>query len=96
MNSFAYQARDKEGLAINGVVEAETEVAVVENLRHLGYSVVAIHKQGLTFKRCSSPGQKISERSQTRYCFFCAAIIRSFEIRIADYVGFIEHCPADP
>ena len=80
MNSFAYQARDKEGLAINGVVEAETEVAVVENLRHLGYSVVAIHKQGLTLKDVLARVKKFQSVPKRDIVFFArqlSALLKS-------------------
>ena len=50
MANFSYKARDHQGLAVTGVVEADNELMVASNLRHLGYRVISIKKEDLSRK----------------------------------------------
>lgn len=45
MAHFIYKARDQQGLAIQGMVEAESELKLAENLQHLGYRVIHIEER---------------------------------------------------
>lgn len=43
MNTYVYQARDrKTGRPLNGIIEADTEVSVVERLREMGYMPISV------------------------------------------------------
>ena len=44
MAQFRYKARDRSGVAITGVVEAESQKAVSLSLRELGYQIVSIEE----------------------------------------------------
>ncbi len=46
MPQFRYKARDRTGIAITGVVEAESQKAVSLSLRELGYQIITIEEFG--------------------------------------------------
>ncbi len=50
MPHFIYKARDNNGLAVTGSVEAENEVLVGANLYSLGYKVIHIEKKTFQLK----------------------------------------------
>jgi len=48
MPQFRYKVRDRSGVSVTGVVEAENEKAVSTSLRELGYQIVSVEQfQGL-------------------------------------------------
>ncbi len=60
MPKFRYKARDHTGIAVGGVVEAETQKAVSISLRELGYQVVSVSE----FGGLEAALQKLSQRFQ--------------------------------
>lgn len=50
MAIFTYKARDHSGLAVDGVIEADDQMAVALNLSGLGYQVVHIEEKALSLK----------------------------------------------
>lgn len=44
MPRFRYKARDRSGIAVTGVVEAETQKAVTLSLRELGYQIISVEE----------------------------------------------------
>ncbi|MBI3333597.1 MAG: type II secretion system F family protein [Candidatus Omnitrophica bacterium] len=44
MAQFRYKVRDRSGVAVSGVVEAENEKAVSSSLRELGYQIVSVEE----------------------------------------------------
>jgi len=44
MTNYKYKARDKSGKSVTGLLEAETEGSVVDNLKKMGYTPVSVEK----------------------------------------------------
>lgn len=44
MATFRYKARDQTGIALTGTVEADSQIAVSESLRELGYQIVFVEE----------------------------------------------------
>ena len=44
MATFRYKARDQTGIALTGTVEADSQIAVSESLRELGYQIVYVEE----------------------------------------------------
>lgn len=70
MPNFIYKARDKQGLAMTGAVEADTELTVATNLRSLGYRVVSIERQSQVKIRFKGILQKIKKVPQQEIILF--------------------------
>lgn len=49
MATFTYQARDESGRLVKGVLEADSQTALAERLRKMGYLVTRIEQKGLGF-----------------------------------------------
>lgn len=49
--TYSYKVRDKDGKVITGTLEAETEEAVSQKLRQMGYFVVGIERQRESFAK---------------------------------------------
>jgi len=70
MPQFSYRARDNEGLAINGIVDASSELAVLGNLKNLGYRVIQIKKLNTAKKHWEKILQKIRRVTQQEVILF--------------------------
>jgi type IV pilus assembly protein PilC len=57
-STFAYQVRDKAGSLVMGELEADTQAAVAEKLRSMGYAPISIaqKKEGIGSKQLTIPG----------------------------------------
>ncbi|MFT4744218.1 MAG: type IV pilus assembly protein PilC [Nitriliruptoraceae bacterium] len=57
-STFAYQVRDRAGTLVLGELEADTQAAVAEKLRSMGYAPISIEqkKEGLGSKELTIPG----------------------------------------
>jgi type IV pilus assembly protein PilC len=57
-STFAYQVRDRAGTLVLGELEADTQAAVAEKLRSMGYAPISIEqkKEGIGSKELTIPG----------------------------------------
>jgi type IV pilus assembly protein PilC len=57
-STFAYQVRDRAGTLVLGELEADTQAAVAEKLRSMGYAPISIEqkKEGIGSKEITIPG----------------------------------------
>lgn len=70
MAQFRYKARDRSGVAITGVVEAESQKAVSLSLRELGYQIVSIEEFGGAAAWLTRFQQSLTRPNQQEVVFF--------------------------
>ncbi len=92
MAHFIYKARDQQGLAIQGVVEAESELKLAENLQHLGYRVIHIEerKGKSPFELRFSGRRKVSSQELILFTRQLATMLKS-GLPIAEALKTILH-----
>ena len=70
MATFSYQARDEAGRLVKGVLEAESQAALADRLRRMGYGVTRMEKAGAALANLDRFrfGRPVSEEELLLFC----------------------------